>query len=282
MSERKTLKELTIKNNFMFGAVMMEEDNCKELLELILQIPIERVEVSKEKSIVYHPEYKGIRLDVYAKDDKNTHYNVEMQATFKESLGKRARYYHSQMDMELLSTGQEYEKLSNSYVIFICDFDPFGKRKYCYTFANQCLEDVSLNQTDGSTSIFLSTKGENVNEVSERLVKFLNYVKASREESEKDFEDEFISKLQKSVQNIKDSRAMEERFMLFELMLIEERVAGKAEVLISLLEDLGEVSNELRDLIMSQVDSEIVMKWVKIAAKVETIEEFQKSISSEG
>lgn len=84
------------------------------------------------------------------------------------------------------------------------------------------------------------------------------------------------------MQNIKDSRAMEERFMLFELMLKEERVAGKAEVLISLLEDLGEVSNELRDLIMSQVDSEIDMKWVKIATKVETIEEFQKSISSEG
>lgn len=38
MSERKTLKELTIKNNFMFGAVMMDGDNCKELLELILQI----------------------------------------------------------------------------------------------------------------------------------------------------------------------------------------------------------------------------------------------------
>ena len=132
MSERKTLKELTIKNNFMFGAVMMDGDNCKELLELILQISIERVEVSKERSIVYHPEYKGIRLDVYAKDEKNTHYNVEMQAVPKQLLGKRARYYHSQIDMELLATGQKYEKLSNSYVIFICDFDPFGKRKYCY------------------------------------------------------------------------------------------------------------------------------------------------------
>ena len=221
MSERKTLKELTIKNNFMFGAVMMDGDNCKELLELILQISIERVEVSKERSIVYHPEYKGIRLDVYAKDEKNTHYNVEMQAVPKQLLGKRARYYHSQIDMELLATGQKYEKLSNSYVIFICDFDPFGKRKYCYTFANQCLEDVSLNQADGSISIFLSTKGENENEVSERLVKFLNYVKASKEESEKDFEDEFISKLQKSVQNIKKNKAMEELFMLFELMLKE-------------------------------------------------------------
>ena len=240
------------------------------------------MEVSKERSIVYHPEYKGIRLDVYAKDEKNTHYNVEMQAAPKQLLGKRARYYHSQIDMELLATGQKYEKLSNSYVIFICDFDPFGKRKYCYTFANQCLEDVSLNQADGSISIFLSTRGENENEVSERLVKFLNYVKANKEESEKDFEDEFISKLQKSVQNIKKNRAMEERFMLFELMLKEERVAGKTEVIISLLEDLGEIPNELRELIMSQVDSEIVMKWIKVATKAKSVEEFQRSISSEG
>ena len=100
MTKRKTLKELTIKDNFMFGAVMCEEKNCKRLLELVLGFPIERVEVSKEKSIVYRPEYKGIRLDVYAKDENNTHYNVEMQSVFQSSLGKRARYYHSQIDMD--------------------------------------------------------------------------------------------------------------------------------------------------------------------------------------
>ena len=38
MSNQKKLKELTIKDNFMFGAVMMQKENCKELLELILQI----------------------------------------------------------------------------------------------------------------------------------------------------------------------------------------------------------------------------------------------------
>ena len=75
---------------------------------------------------------------------------------------------------------------------------------------------------------------------------------------------------------------MEERFMLFELMLKEERVAGKTEVIISLLEDLGEIPNELRELIMSQVDSEIVMKWIKVATKAKSVEEFQRSISSEG
>ena len=108
MGRTKRLKELTIKDNFMFGAVMMDEDNCKGLLERVLEIPIDRVDVSKEKSIVYHPEYKGVRLDVYAKDEKQTRYNVEMQVERKPALGKRSRYYQSQMDMEMLLTGEDY------------------------------------------------------------------------------------------------------------------------------------------------------------------------------
>ena len=64
MKKRKTLQELTIKDNFLFGAVMVNEENCKEFLEMVLEIEIDQVKVSKEKSIVYHPGYKGVRLDV--------------------------------------------------------------------------------------------------------------------------------------------------------------------------------------------------------------------------
>ena len=90
MGRTKRLKELTIKDNFMFGAVMMDEDNCKGLLERVLEIPIDRVDVSKEKSIVYHPEYKGVRLDVYAKDEKQTRYNVEMRVEESRHLERGA------------------------------------------------------------------------------------------------------------------------------------------------------------------------------------------------
>ena len=133
MGRTKRLKEHTIKDNFMFGAVMMDEDNCKGLLERVLEIPIDRVDVSKEKSIVYHPEYKGVRLDVYAKDEKQTRYNVEMQVERKPALGKRSRYYQSQMDMEMLLTGEDYTELPNIYVIFIhlektSIVIPFGQR----------------------------------------------------------------------------------------------------------------------------------------------------------
>ena len=60
--KKKSLQELTISSAFMFGAVMMDPELCKGLLERVLDIPIERVEVSREKSIVYNPEYKGVRF----------------------------------------------------------------------------------------------------------------------------------------------------------------------------------------------------------------------------
>ncbi len=48
MEQKKSLKDLTMKDNFMFGAVMLDPDNCKGVLERALGIEIERVEVSKE------------------------------------------------------------------------------------------------------------------------------------------------------------------------------------------------------------------------------------------
>ena len=228
MAERK-FQDLTIKNNFMFGAVMAEPKNCKGVIELVLGIEIDRVEVSKEKSMVYHPEYKGVRLDVYAKDENNTRYNIEMQVAKKPALGRRTRYYQSQMDMELLLSGQEYKELPNSYVIFICDFDPFGKRKYCYTFQPKCKEDPEVDLEDGRCCVFLSTYGENEDEVPRELVKFLKFVKANQEESQKDFQDYFVKQLQDSIRWIKSSREMEERFMIFEEMMKDEREAGKQE-----------------------------------------------------
>ena len=189
MKKRKTLQDLTIKDNFLFGAVMSVEDNCRGFLELVLGFPIARVVVSREKSIVYHPEYKGVRLDLYAEDENHTHYNVEMQVKKKAALGKRSRYYHSQMVMEALESGEDYETLPDTFVIFICDFDPFDRKLYCYTFRNECREDKNVKLGDGSCTIFLSTRGENEEAVPPELVRFLKFVTADLEESEGDFQD---------------------------------------------------------------------------------------------
>ena len=294
MRRKHRLKELTIKDNFMFGAVMMDENNCKGLLERVLEIPIDRVEVSREKSIVYHPEYKGVRLDVYAKDECQSHYDVEMQVKRKTALGKRSRYYQSQMDMELLLSGEDYSELPDTYVIFICDFDPFEEEKYRYTFKMNCKESGQTNLEDGRTIVFLNTHGKNESEVPKELVTFLRYVKADLAESEEAFDDPYVEQLQKFIRKVKRSREMEERFMIFEEMLKEEHaqdleegrreglvegcVSTLKETLLLFLKNFGEVPNEISEQIQLQQETEVLKHWMKIAFQSETLDEFIKKM----
>jgi len=205
-----------------------------------------------------------------------------MQVQPKKALGKRSRYYHSQIDMELLERGEYYESLPNTYVIFVCDFDPFGKRKYKYSFRNLCLEDNRLELKDGCETIFLSTKGKNEDEVPKELVKFLKYVEAEKEESEKDFDDDYVRALQESVRQIKDSRTMKERYMIWQEMLRDERNQGKIEygqsLLVSFLMEMGEIPEDVERIVMTQTDPITLNSWIKIASRVTSIEQFMNEI----
>ena len=278
MNQKKTLQELTFKDNFMFCAVLLDPINCKGVIERSIGTEIERVEVSKEKSIVYNPEYRGVRLDAYAKDEHKTRYNIEMQILSKPALQKRARYYHSQIDMEILLTGVSYEDIPNTYVIFICDFDPFGEGKYRYTRRAICKEVPELEMDDGAYTIFLSTKGSNEDEVPEELVKFLKFVGEQSSDSDKDYDDAFVKRLQDSVKDVKASREMGARYMTFQELLKDEREAGraqgKAENVLELLRELGDVPQELEKRIMDEKDLSVLSTWLKYAAKTETIDEF--------
>lgn len=251
-------------------------------LEMILGFPIARVEISKEKSVVYHPEYKRVHLDIYAQDEEQTCYNVEMQTASRPHLGKRSRYYHSQMDMDLLLSGRDYEDLSPAYVIFICDFDPFGDKKYKYTFCNICEEESAVDLGDERYTIFLSTRGENPQEVSESLVNFLKFVKADLKESKEESEDPFVRQLQKTIEKIKVNREMGERFMVFQETLSEERAVGRnegkqemqKETIVRLLGKLGSLSDSLRKQIEEEADSEVLDSLYEKAMEAESLEQF--------
>ena len=287
MGRKKQLKELTIKDNFMFGAVMMDEENCKGLLERVLQIPIDHVEISREKSIVYHPEYKGVRLDVYAKDENQTRYNVEMQVQKKPDLGKRSRYYQSQMDMEMLLSGEDYAELPNTYVIFICDFDPIGENKYRYTFRAKCEELLEADLEDGRTVVFLNTYGQNESEVPKELVTLLQYIREDVGGSEKKYHDAYVEMLQKFIREVKSNREMEERFMVFEEMLRDERAEGRTEgrtedrkeTLLLYLQNLGTVSETLCERIEKEEEFEVLKRWTELAFQSKSLDEFEEKLS---
>ena len=51
-------------------------------------------------------------------------------------------------------------------------------------------------------------------------------------------------------------------------------IAGKAEDILELLEDIGTIPEEVREKITGEIDLEILKKWHKLAAKSESIDEF--------
>ena len=61
---KRSLQELTIKDAFMFAAVMSDPKPCKIFLSMVLDMEILEVTVIAEKTLAYRPEYHGVRLEV--------------------------------------------------------------------------------------------------------------------------------------------------------------------------------------------------------------------------
>ena len=215
----KPWEELTIRDDYMFKLIMSRKRICKQMLERILHIEIENLSyVETEKSIIPAYQNKGVRLDVYVKDNKETVYNIEMQMRRLEGdgLSKRTRYYQAILDTDLLAAGASYGVLNRTFIIFICPFDPFGAGRHIYTFRNLCIEDRALELDDGATRIFLNTKGTR-DDVDDSVRAFLNYVNGVVSE------DSLVQEIDEEIHRIKIEERGKVGYMFLADKIAEER-----------------------------------------------------------
>ncbi|MBQ7970688.1 MAG: Rpn family recombination-promoting nuclease/putative transposase [Treponema sp.] len=194
----KPIEELTLADNFMFCHIMKNDELCKELLEKLLHIKIDHIiypELEKELSVFY--ESKSVRLDVYIKDSDRV-FDIEIQNYPQEHLPLRTRYYQSMIDVDNLLKGEEYSNLKESFVIFICTFDPFNCDIPCYTFKNICKENTNVELNDKTTKIIFNSLAHN-KEKDIEISAFLKYIKT--QEATDDFTTRLNSFVQKAKQN---------------------------------------------------------------------------------
>ena len=79
----------------------------------------------------------------------------------RKSTCRRSRFYQALVDVNLMKPGEDdFRKLNDTYIIFICPFDLFGHKKYKYTFRMKCDEVAGLEMDDGAVRIFLNTHGK--------------------------------------------------------------------------------------------------------------------------
>lgn len=208
MAKRKTLEELTITDDFMFGAVMQNPVRCKILLEMVLREKIKEIRYPElQKTMKMRYESKGIRLDVYVEDERETVYNIEIQTSSNRNLPKRTRYYRGVIDLNVLQAGMGYKNLKKSFVIFFCTYDPFGQGRYVYTFESRCMENLQLPLGDDSRVIILNTKGTE-GEISEELLDLLRYMDGNTPASE------YTRNLERDIESVKESKEWRREYMV--------------------------------------------------------------------
>lgn len=217
---------LGISNDFMFGKIMQDENICRPFLEQILGIRIHHIEyLEKQKSVDLKADARSVRFDIYV-DDGETVYNCEMQTTQNRNLPKRSRYYQGQIDLNLIAKGEDYSGLKRSFVIFICTFDPFDEEAYAYTFENICREYPDLRLEDGTTKIFLNTKGT-VGDVSNDFRELMVYLDTS--ELPKDGGSKLLQDMDDALQSARSNKEWRHDYMTLELLKNECRQEGRQE-----------------------------------------------------
>ena len=210
--QRKSFDELTFADDGMFQTVMKDPQLSAELVERLLGVRVKQVEYPElEKAIEPYYTSRGVRLDVYLKDEDRA-IDVELQSYPQKALGKRMRYYQSMVDCDCLMKGQPYTKLRESYILFICKFDPFrdaAKSGYGlprYTFRNICAENNSVNLDDKcvkvvyNASAYKSVKDEKVR----ALLRFI--------QTDEPGEDDFSKRLSEFVAKAKENEKFRKEF----------------------------------------------------------------------
>ena len=235
VSGRRDRRDIPLENDAMFAEVMRRKDLCIGLLETIFEgrrirdiVYEDGLSPEAQKYIAFNPGNKSIRLDVYF-EDGDTVYDIEIQKANKGNLPLRARMYSSMMDANMLDKGLEYEELKDSYVIFICMFDPFEKGLARYTFRSICEEAEGLPLGDGRCIMFLNTKGS-IGELGADMDAFFGYINGGIESigTGKDSGNEFVERLDECVLDINGDEDWRQGYMKYELNLIEKYKEGEA------------------------------------------------------
>ncbi len=245
----------TIANNFIFYKVMRNnEDVCKHLIEILLDLEIDHIYMHGEESIDIDWQSKGIRLDVYAKNAKQS-FDLEIQAADTKELPERARYYQSVIDVDTLKSGQKYSELKDSYVIFICLTDIFNKGLALYTFENICRENLEIKLNDRAKKyFFIASNCDRMDD--DRIKAFLKLLTTNTSS------DDFTGRIVRLAEDAKHNTQWRMQYMEWERQRTYDREAGREEGLKTGLEQGLELGREevVRNLLANGMDPELVAK----------------------
>ena len=279
---RKTLEEMSLIDNFLMQAVSSDlevsEPSLRCILSVLLQRKIGQISVNAEKMIPgYSPDHRGIRMDVEIIEKGEASsvivnvYDVEPHTANDTHFPKANRFRQAKIDSRYMESGDnEFEHLPDLYVITITNFDIFGEDQMIYTFRERCEEIPGLTYEDGLCFIYFNTTGKKGG--SQSIKNMLHFIENSDETAAVDTE---TQELEQYIRKVKLDPEVRRELMTFGDYIDRERREEKIEDILDLLGDYGEIPEELIDRINTQHDKESLRILHKLAARVDSIEDFE-------
>ena len=149
-----------IDDDFMNACFDGYNDGAELLLRIILNKPDIRVKSVKTQRRMKNLLGRDICLDIDADDENGKEYNIEVQRADKGAERKRARYHSSIIDSHLLQPGEDFNKLPETFVIFITENDVIGKGKPIYRIDRR-IDDTDELFDDGEHIIYVNGADKN-------------------------------------------------------------------------------------------------------------------------
>ena len=294
-----------MKYDDMFHAVFTHENVRKQFLSDVLEIPLESIRTARlvtPRLWKRHRRQKLGILDIALELGDDTKVNVELQIRMQQQWVKRQLFYLARMYDEDLLMGQNYSRLKKCISIGILDFKLLDSESYHSVYR---LRDEQGEELTDLWELHIIELGKGLR--GERLDDWIRLFQAKSEEE--------LEMLATKNKGLAEAAEVMKRMSLgrtlryyYEAHLkavrdrygedayvrdqgraegLAEGIAqgtakgiaqGKAEAILQLLEDLGEIPTALQKRIQAETDLQVLHRWLKAAAKAESIAEFERQV----
>ena len=149
------LDDATLMEDFFMSVFFRENPECiEQVLNAVLSVDLSVQTVNTQYKVL-NMYGRDVIFDIYALDLKKRKYNVEMQRRSDGAKPQRARFHSSFLDVRLLEGQEDFENMTDSYVIFITEHDVLKGNKPIYRI-ERTIMDMDRQFNDGSHIIYVN------------------------------------------------------------------------------------------------------------------------------
>lgn len=157
------LQAQTIMDDLLGAKILDDETTLTEVLTKIIEKPLQVVRREVQKTIP-NLQGRGVRLDILAQDKKGKLYNIEVQRDDRGAVPQRARYNGAIIDSNFLPKGEDFEKLLETYIIFITENDVL-KGDYQAYHIERMVQETGRPFNDGMHIIYVNASKQEDSEL---------------------------------------------------------------------------------------------------------------------